>query len=755
MSCVWGQTRIHGTIISQETGENLTGVNVTLENTTLGDATDKSGRYDIRYVPPGEYILLVEMMGYQSLRQEVCVVTGKTLKLDYELEPTIVRFGPLTVEADRTNEKYTTPAALVGLQHLSPQRMLSIPGIFDDPVRAMQIFSGVAGGGDYSGFMSVRGGSPNETLFILDNVPIPNPYRFRMLLGGGMSLFNPHVTEDIYLHTGGFRAEYGNCLSSVMELTTRDGSYEKFGAVASVNVLEVNAMVEGPLPKRTGSYIFSIRRTYYDAFLRQPAGNGLTYPFALDWNGKITVNLGNKSKLSLYTLATREGTAIDEMMYDDVKVQEKAEIKYNLLSWKWVPALNIHMISSLGSYSDDISFEILNKYSPGYNDFASLNGQVRKVLFKSDVFIRYAPSSRFTFGIQGEQTEGVVIFNKDQQTVYFARNEFPRHVKFDEKFRYGAVYLENISELFPGLDWKFGWRLDYSSLIDDHHISPRTAVSARLDNRTELEGSWGVCYQYPAPSSLYTRDQPLNFGPVVQDLKAEKAVHYTVQLKRTWAREFKTKCALFYKHMDHLLLPYDRQKYIPGNTGYGFSRGIEVAAEHKDKNDRFSAVLSYAFTNAKYRYQETSRWIPFNYDIRHAASIFMDYKLSTKWRCSILWRISSGLPYTGMAGVMLDWVYRYDENSFSYDWDYIVDKRNGCRMTPYRRFDIRFSRVHHAGYRKYYLYIDIINLFNQKNMYNIIWNETKSGQKEEKIYSNEQKIYMMRFLPSLGLAVHF
>ncbi|MBN2001438.1 TonB-dependent receptor [candidate division KSB1 bacterium] len=753
--CVWGDTGITGKITSLETGQVLSSANIELENTTVGAATDASGRYAIRNLPPGKYFLRVRMMGYKPRRQEAVVVSGRMLEMDFALEPTVVETDPITVQADRANEKYDTPAALVGLQYMSPQRVLSIPGIFDDPVRAMQIYSGVAGGGDYSGFMSVRGGSPNETLFVLDNVVIPNPYRFRMLLGGGMSLFNPYVTGDVYLHTGGFSAEFGNCLSSVIEVTTRDGNRERFGAVASVNILEANGVLEGPLPKRAGSFILSVRRTYYDAFMQQIAPKGVTYPFAFDWNGKVTLNLGEKNKLSLYTLATREGTAIDEMMYEDVKMQEKAEIGFSLLSWKWKPADNIRLTSSLGYYSDDVSLEIINKFSFENVTFAYLDGKVHKTFFKSDAFIRYIESSRFAFGIQGEQSAGNVVFENDSRNLYFARNEFPRHVKFDGKFRYGAVYFENISEFFTGLDWRFGWRLDYSSLIDDLQFSPRTAVSVRLDKDTRLEGSWGICYQYPTPSSLYTRDQPLDFEPVARDLKAEKAVHYVIQAERTWSQAFKLKGAVFYKDIDDLLLPYDRQKYIPGNTGRGFSRGAELSAELNDQTRRFSAVLSYAYTNAKYRRQVTSRWIPFNYDIQHAASIFLDYKLSTKWRCSVLWRVSSGLPYTGMAGVVLDWGYRDNEDDFRYDWDYLVGERNGRRMKPYQRLDIRLSRAHRAGHREYYFYIDIINLFNHKNMYNIMWDETKSGVEEEQIFSGERRIYMMRFLPSLGLAVHF
>ena len=187
---------LSGRIISSETQRPLKGANVVIKDTDLGAATDDSGYYSIRSIPAGFYTIQISHIGYQSHEANVHLNQDANKRLDFELIPTIVKLNSVEIEAERLWDKYVTDVSLVGVQRMKPDQIVTIPGAFDDPARAVQIMSGVSGGGDFSSFLAVRGGSPDQNLVVMDGVVIPNPYRFRLAMGGGLSIFNLNTINN-------------------------------------------------------------------------------------------------------------------------------------------------------------------------------------------------------------------------------------------------------------------------------------------------------------------------------------------------------------------------------------------------------------------------------------------------------------------------------------------------------------------------------------------------------------------------------
>nr|NIR49452.1 TonB-dependent receptor [candidate division KSB1 bacterium]NIR68344.1 TonB-dependent receptor [candidate division KSB1 bacterium]NIS24927.1 TonB-dependent receptor [candidate division KSB1 bacterium]NIT71803.1 TonB-dependent receptor [candidate division KSB1 bacterium]NIU25541.1 TonB-dependent receptor [candidate division KSB1 bacterium] len=204
-------TSIHGTVFDKASGEPLPSTNVIVMGTTIGDEADSTGSYQLNRLIKGTYFIKATRIGYKpKIVKNVELRSGETKRMDIHLKSTTLKMKEVAVEAERLWDKYLTEASLVNVKRMRSRDIISIPGTIDDPTRAVQIFSGVTGGGDYSGYLAVRGGSPDQNQVIMDGIVVPSPYRFRLAFGGGLSSINPNTTRDMYLHLGGFSAEYGN-----------------------------------------------------------------------------------------------------------------------------------------------------------------------------------------------------------------------------------------------------------------------------------------------------------------------------------------------------------------------------------------------------------------------------------------------------------------------------------------------------------------------------------------------------------------
>ena len=202
---------LKGKVIDKTTRQPLAGSNVILVGTNYGAAAADDGLFFIDHLPPGSYSIKASRIDYQPLiKNNIQLKAGQQKSLIFELIPRVLEMEPIEVEADKFSLKYQTEVSRIGFQQINPRQIKHIPGTLDDISRALQIFGSVMPASDYNSYFAVRGGSPEQNLVIMDGVVIPNPYRFRLLLGGGLSIFDPNTTEDVRLHIGGFSAEFGN-----------------------------------------------------------------------------------------------------------------------------------------------------------------------------------------------------------------------------------------------------------------------------------------------------------------------------------------------------------------------------------------------------------------------------------------------------------------------------------------------------------------------------------------------------------------
>ncbi|MFQ5772079.1 MAG: TonB-dependent receptor plug domain-containing protein, partial [bacterium] len=610
-------------------------------------------------------------------------------------------------------------------------------------------FSGVSGGGDYSGFLAVRGGSPDQNLVVMDGVVIPYPYRFRLAFGGGLSSINPTTTQDIYLHLGGFSAEYGNSLSSIIEVESRLGNRKHIQTRGAINLTDISGVIEGPFPGGVGSYLFSVRRTYYDLVANKISHSNSVYPFYYELNSRWAFDISKNNRVILNFIRNQEGTELLDEFSEDLNLTEKAKSYLGSIVWRSLLGEHWQFNTALSYYRDTMSYRAFPQDSLNKNhDYETLNAKIVNFSFKEDIRFKIGEKSWLNWGFLATTKPTNIDFKSKELGLLYARVEFPRDIDFDKSYSYYATYLESSAKATEKLHLRIGVRYDYSTLINEGELSPRMSIWYQLSDRTTIAGSWGIFYQYPNPITIYTRNVPVDLSSNLDVISAEKATHQIIGIEHTISKNLFAKIQFYNNDIDRLLLPMDENTFLPMNNGRGFSRGFEFILERKpSQRNRISGVLSYAYGNAKFRAHNSDEWLPFKFDRRHALTVLYNMRIVGNWNVSVLGQFSTGFPYTDVLGARnhLDFGGTY--------WTFLRGPRFGAHFPAYKKMDIRLSYQHRVGEKAFSFYLDIINLTNQKNIYEITWEKRILPNNERQ--ATKRTIYMLPLIPSFGVSFKF
>ncbi len=256
---------IKGFVYEKESGEPVIYTNVYLQNTSYGAATDVNGYFAISKIPAGNYILLVTYLGFDTLKMEVNVKANEIINKQLYLVKGSYMLEQVQVSAEREEARTETRTSVV---KITPKQIKQIPAIGGQPDLAqyLQVLPGVVFTGDQGGQLYIRGGSPIQNKVILDGMVVYNPFHSI----GLFSVFDTDILRNADIYTGGFGAEYGGRISSVMDITTRDGNKTRYSGKAGMSTFGANLMIEGPIKKQkdandgSSSFIFSAKNSYLE-----------------------------------------------------------------------------------------------------------------------------------------------------------------------------------------------------------------------------------------------------------------------------------------------------------------------------------------------------------------------------------------------------------------------------------------------------------------------------------------------------------
>ncbi len=724
-----------------------------------GDVADSTGRFKIDRLAPGAYRVHASLIGYEPAEQTARVSSNAVTDIQFRLTEKAIEVSGVEVKAERLWEKGLTRASVVGTEEMQAEEIVTIPGALDDPTRAVQIFSGTTSGGDYHGLLAVRGGSPDQSQVITDGVVLPNPYRFRLSLGGGLSAINPNTIRDLHLHLGGYSAEYGNALSTILEIDSRSGSRDRLHLQGTVNATDMNALTEGPLPGGLGAFIFSARRTYYDLIVNKFAKTeNATYPFFSEFSGAVTLEPTSFDRILLSIGRNREGAELVNELASGTGLTEKVTSHTARVTWRRLFGERLQLNTRLAYYKDVTDYRATEtdtlltydpnspadtlKYEVNEREFETMDSREVNLVLSETIRYKTGAESWLTGGFSITKIPADMTFSSRGRSFRMARIESPRRVEFDETSRYSAAFLELSTKASEKLEMRLGARYDHSTLIHNGAVSPRMSMWYQLDEQTSIEGAWGVFYQYPNPLSVYTRSIPVDLSQNLDKLSPEKSTHTLFTLRRQFGGNYHTRLQTYYKDIDHIILPIDEYSFLPSNRGRGRAYGFELIVEKKDLGQDFiTGLITYSYGNAKYRELDTDEWFRFKYDRRHSLNALAQVRLGRGWHFNSLAQFSSGLPFTNVPGVR-NYIKRDDSTVST---EFIVGKRNEASLPKYARLDARLSYRH----RHFTFYLDFINVMNRKNIYEIIWS-TRFLTNGQQLLSRRE-LYSLPRLLTLGL----
>lgn len=393
---------IKGTVVDEETQAPLAWVTVSLAGTDQGAISQEDGTFEIKAVAVGGHVVRFSHLGYETIsKTDVIVRSDRVSFLDVGM-----RVSPIKVEGIVTKAGYFTDTEEQSGSAISfsSEEVRRSPGTAGDVSRIVSGLPSIAKVNDQLNSLIVRGGTPTENGFYLDNIEIPNinHYPIEGTSGGPIGLLNVDFIKDVGFSAGGFSAIYGDRLSSIMDLTFREGNREEFDAQIELHFAGAGGTVEGPLGGKRGSWMFAARRSYLD-LLVDAISVGVAPKYS-DYQGKLVYDITPSNRLSLLGVL-----GVDFIEFSRKDSEDDGNIVYGKhkgheysvgANWRWLwseSGYSNTSISALGTKYDGKFYE--TKSDAQLTDVQNLE---RIVQLRNVNTYRFNQSNSIQAGVEGK-----------------------------------------------------------------------------------------------------------------------------------------------------------------------------------------------------------------------------------------------------------------------------------------------------------------------------------------------------------------
>ena len=700
LSYAQNEASLNGFVKDATSGETLLFSNVILLDTNFGTATNNTGYYTFTGLPPGSYEVVCTYIGYSTFRQVITLSEDENLRLDINLVPEGVQLEGVEVTAEKELEEETRS---IGVSQLAIESVQRLPTILEpDVFRSLQLIPGVKAASDYSSGLYIRGGSPDQTLILLDRTTVYNPSHFF----GFFSTFNPDAIKDVRLYKGGYPAEYGGRLGSVVDIYNKDGNRVNTRGGLSLGLLASRAFVEGPYSK--GSWMFAVRRSTLEpllAVLRNQDVDGIPDSFYfLDINGKVNFDASENDRFSV---AFYGGTdQLDLPFVDDARI----DLAYGnrTLSANWTHIFSQKLFSNFtltySRYFNEPIFEVAGTQFVRKNNVWDLSA-------KGD--FEFIPNDRHTLKI-GFWT-GMFTFR--------LRDEFDGQEGLVERIQspYTSIYIQEIFRPRPDWQVQAGFRVNYFDQGEYLRLEPRISLEYRPNVSTRLQLGYGRYNQFLTliTSELFTGfDLWLTTDEGVRPAFGDQ---FVAGMKTDLSPEYDLDMEIYYRTMQDL---FQLDPFLPDAAGldyaqlFTFGEGFAYGAEMQlRKNEgRLTGFIGYTFGRTERRFPNINNFDYFTpkYDRTHDLNVVMNYDLSSRWRFTSVFTIATGQAYTEPAGQ-----YKLLDDPISSEVrSTLISPFNEERLPAYHRLDVGFSRLgKFFNFADSELQIQLINAYGRENVW--------------------------------------
>lgn len=717
-----GSGTIRGKIVDADTKAPLAGANVSVLNTILGASSDIDGSFVIPDVPVGSYTLSFDYLGYAPVgRTDIIVRPGRITTVDMELHPSTVDAAAVTVTAGYFGEGSAQPLSLTSF---SQEEIRRAPGSAGDVSRILMSLPSVAKVNDQSNSLIVRGGSPVENAFYVDNIEIPNINHFpaQGSSGGPIGLINVDFIKEVDFSAGGFPARYGNRLSSVMELRFREGNRSEFDGQLDLNFAGFGGVAEGPLGGGKGSWLFSARRSYLDLLIKAIDTGTSIAPRYGDYQGKLVYDLHPRHQLTLLGIFGDDHSRSDReaARENDMTVYGTQDYGENTAGLNW------RMLwTGKGFSNTSLSYTGLN-FREDYFETGSDIMVVRNRSSEQAWKLRNRNHFRLgahalEFGIEAQYRAADFDNRYAAFTDALGDSVAPQQLDREISARQLGGFASLTLQLLPRLSATAGLRGDYFSAQPEVRIAPRLALDYRLSERTALSGSAGLYHQH-LPFVLLVQQAENRELPPLQ------ATHYVLGISHLLSADTRLSLEAYRKDYRHFpidpaqpaLFLIDEIFYRYGfffhhgplsAAGEAKSQGVEIMLQKK-LAERLYGLASASYFRSEYRGGD-GRWRERVFDNRYIFSVEGGYKPSRSWEFSLRWIYAGGAPYTP-----------FDEAASRARQRGVLAEAalNRARYPDYHSLNLRFDRRFHFDRANLVFYFSVWNAYNRRNIAGYYWN---------------------------------
>ena len=745
---------VSGLVRDALTDEVLVGAKVELPQFQKTTITNVHGEFTFNDVDEEVIHVAIQYVGYEPNYYVIArTPRGTETALHAQLLPESTELQSVTITADREDENIT--AKISGVETLGITTLRTLPAFMGeiDPIRSLTTLPGVSTAGELASGFNVRGGESGQNLVLQDGAIIYNPSH----LFGFFSAFNPDMVSNVTLYKGGGPANFGGRISSVLDVSLRNGDAGKHTISGGLGLISSRLTAEGPIVRNRSSYLVGGRMSYANWLVRATDNISLRNSNAnfSDVTAKVfhTINENNYLTLTGYH------------SYDDFKLATDSVFSWKTtnFSLKWDHTFNEKSYSSMAIYNSNYSSEVHS--IDAIEAFRYFNS-IRNVGLNYDFTRTFDDESKFMAGVSSTGTllePGRLTPDPD------ASNIFPRDME-DQRSIENAIYFQwepHLSKkwtISAGLRYSHFLRLgrenvytyDYSNMdgrypsigdtvqygngavISNYSgFEPRISVGVIMNRSTSVKASYfrGLQYQHLVSNTTSTTPQDywISSGPYLQPQVGDQ---YTLGIfKNLNENRYELSLEGFYKDIANAV------DYIEGaditlnpaleagiSQGRGMAYGIETLI--KKSAGRLNGWVSYTYSRSLRKFEDEERSLVINngeyyasaFDQPHNLTVILNYQASARVFLSANFNYSTGRPIT------------IPVSKFSYDVYLSVlnySARNAYRIPDYHRLDLSLTIKDKPRRRRFQSewVISLFNVYSRKNTYSISFNRYGTASK--------------------------
>ena len=784
LSSIWSQLigmSISGFVRDKSTGEPLPYTTVVILENQMGSSADVSGYYILPKMASGNYTLRFMMIGYKTVEKKI-EITTQNIRIDLELEPAAIDLDQVTVSAERMRFENRVDVSRINLTN---QEIRRAPAFIEaDVFRTLQLLPSVSSSNDFNAALIVRGGSPDENLILLDGTEIYNPYH----IGGVFSTFNADMISDTEFLAGGFPSKYGGRLSSVLNITAREGDskngrlpdslyvydvevdwpwnwnsrkrknnlkkYWDFSkGSGNISFLSAKFLAEGAL--YNGSWMISGRRTYFDKFVslyydykdEEEPGN---YYF-WDTHIKMKTAINQNNQLIYSQFSGKDNLVLGLEGLANIDFDWNWGNRTQNISWRYIPNNNYIVTTSLSKtqYDFDVDFEIDFNPSTGTADTSTTDlssGSTDLDLFLDnlveDVDLNQNIKFIITNDISLDAGWQIKNLNLDYREIFAGQRvtSIQSQPKIYSSFINMTIKTSPLFYINPGI------RVSKYNRYDKMLINPTLGIKFNPISDLALKASVGRYSQF-----LFTVNQEdellriVDFWqPIPDGEKPQESDHFILGGEYWISTGNTISLETYYKSYSSIydLNPapdYANFEKTFSLSGTAEAYGVELL--YRFNKNTLNGWVSYAFSNIRRSVDLNSNddieidkeKYPAKYDKPHSFNLLLSYQINEKYFLGLGATFGSGQTYTPVIGkVHQGGVRAYGslENPYS-NFGNIYGVRNGARYPNYFRTDISLGRKSKVFGLDSELKFQVINITNHYNVLLYLWDHTASPSKVE------------------------